>query len=392
MKRFWLFWTMLVSLAGTIVSFIATRQYISVKILGRESNSFCNLSQTVNCDQVYATSHADLFGQPASLWGLLFFLWLVALSLMALRQEESSSSKTALFGTCFSFGGLIFCLYKAYVSFFVLEVVCLLCVATYILTFLGFVGWIGFLGFNWKPWNFVKQPSAWIKPLLFTLFFMGAGLAVGIPQVQKRIPKLDLQGLSVKELMQFHFSQSEYHFEIDERAPVWGNPSAKVTLVVFSDFQCPFCRRAAMHLQPMLYEFRDRIKLVFYHYPLDPSCNDQVRMKGHDKACLSAFAARCAQEHGDFWGFHDDIFKNQEDLSLERFTELAVKRGWPKQYMQHCIDDPVTADIVKAQITAANKIYITGTPTLLINNRRLTNWLHPGLLRAVIEEELKRSR
>lgn len=398
MKRIWLFFVFFSSLAGSIVSFFATKQYINVKNLGAESDSFCNISQTVNCDQVYATSYADFLGQPASLWGIAFFVWLALLSLVTLRQNEKNSQKTAEFGLILSFGGLLFCLYKAYISLFVLKTICILCVTTYIATFLGLLGWCFYLGIRFSNLGFLKMPTRWILHALLTAFFISAVVAGGSAYLKKKIPTPDLAGLSVKDLVQFHFQQSEYQLEESKLAPVWGNPNAKVTLVVFSDFECPFCRHAALHLKPLLYEFKNEIRFIFQSYPLDQSCNDNMTGALHQNACMAALAAHCAQKQGIFWAFHDAVFKNQaifhegKEKVMAFFVQFGEKEGgWTKEVLSQCMDNPETMKILKSDIANANKSYITGTPTLLLNNRRLKNWVHPEVFRAILKEEIKRS-
>src|SRR5438093_1453862 len=92
---------------------------------------------------------------------------------------------------------------------------------------------------------------------------------------------------------------------------VKGPEDAAITIVEFSDFQCPHCAEAFPELRKLL-RSRSDVRLVFRHYPLDSSCNTSLPVPLHPNACLAAIAAECAGDQGRFWEYHDVLFENHE--------------------------------------------------------------------------------
>ncbi|MBI4125228.1 MAG: thioredoxin domain-containing protein [Deltaproteobacteria bacterium] len=382
MKRI-LLWTIVVfSLIGIAGAALATRQYFQILESGFEEKSFCNISAFVNCDAAYASTHARFLGIPVSALGLVFYLGTALLALSILFKEKAVREVTTL-GWLMSLTGFAMTLYKAYVSFFVLEVLCLICAAMYAVNIVLLLAWSLLVKKNFS----FRGPFQALGVAALLVF----GLAwLGTDQYQNAVLKERKVPATPEEILQFHYRQSEYLFEADPANPVWGNPNAKVTLVDFSDLQCPFCKKAAFHLKPVLIEFKDRVRLFYYHYPLDKSCNENVQFAGHDQACLAAQAAVCAERRGDFWGYHDDLFRNQKQLGEKLFVQLAGTRGWNEQEFSECLNAPETIAQVKKDIEAATQIHVTSTPTILLNNRQVKYWTDPDILRALVKEEIKR--
>lgn len=388
MKRGWLWAVVIFSLAGVVGSLLATHQYFQIAKSGFEEKSFCAINEFINCDVAYASSYAKLFGIPVSWLGFVFYLWMLALTFWILFKK-TAEQELASFAWLLSLGGIGMSIYKATVAFFVLKVLCLICASMYIVNIALFLSWHAFLKIGVLNWVNLSLKPKFISLVVSTVavFAIGWGAMAAYHSHVLKDSQLDVP---LDEIVLFHFRQSQYQFEVDPKIPVWGNPNAKVTVVEFSDFQCPYCRHAAFHLKPVLSEFKDKVRFYFYHFPLDQSCNDNIKTPMHDKACLAAEAAICAGKMGDFWNFHDDIFRDQKNLSPEMLLNLAKKRGWDEEKFKTCMEAPDTLATIKENIAAGNKIYITGTPTVLVGNRRVKYWTNPEVFRAIIEEEIKR--
>ncbi|OGQ04490.1 MAG: hypothetical protein A3F82_03895 [Deltaproteobacteria bacterium RIFCSPLOWO2_12_FULL_44_12] len=381
MKR-WLLWVIIIfSMIGMAGSFIATQQYFRIQQTGFEQKSFCDINEFINCDIAYASSHAQTFGIPTSWLGLIFYLWMGILAFWILRKPQEEES-IGSFAWLLSLGGFGMTIYKAYTAFFILKVLCLICLTMYLVNIALLLVCLRWASFKFNP--------KWLSLAGYTAFIFGIGW-IGIASYQSKAGKRQELPVPIDEIVSFHFRQSQYQFEVDAEAPVWGNPNAKVTVVEFSDFQCPYCKHAAFHLKPSLAEFKNKVKFYFYHYPLDQACNDHITQPMHDKACLAAQAAVCAGKMNDFWSYHDDIFRNQKNLSSEILINLAKQRGWDEKQFNECISSPETISLVKENVAAANKIYVTGTPTVLVNNRLVKYWSTPDVLKAIIKEEIKKS-
>lgn len=143
--------------------------------------------------------------------------------------------------------------------------------------------------------------------------------------------------------------------------PVLGPPSAPVTIVAFSDFQCPFSRDANLRLRKLVEKSTGAIRLVFRHFPL-PS---------HRWALDAARAGVCAHRQGKFWPFHDRLFESQRDLSPPGLTALVEASDIDPDQFTACMKDATTADRVRRDIEIARAAGVDGTPALFVNGDRL---------------------
>lgn len=186
-----------------------------------------------------------------------------------------------------------------------------------------------------------------------------------------------------------HFAQTPADVDYGNR-PVWGNPNAKVKIIEFSDFQCPFCKMAAENLKPALAEYKDDVALYFANYPLDQSCNPYMQRPLHLSSCNAAKAAVCfAKQGGDFWTYHDILFNNQKSLFLDKLTDYATSHGAKQEDFTSCLYSEETNNTVRADIEAGQKLSVAGTPSIFVNGRRLSGWSNFKFLREVIKQELK---
>lgn len=161
---------------------------------------------------------------------------------------------------------------------------------------------------------------------------------------------------------------------------VKGNPQAKVTIIEFSDFQCPFCGRAEPTLKQIFETYGDGVKLVYKNYPLP----------FHEYAQDAAIAALCAKDQGKFWEYHDTLFKNQESLKITDLKKYASDLGLKTQDFNTCLDSKKYKDQVQADLAEGNRAGVSGTPAFFINGRPLSGAQPFDSFKAVIDEELKK--
>ena len=163
-----------------------------------------------------------------------------------------------------------------------------------------------------------------------------------------------------------------------EGQPLRGAPMAPVTIVEFSDFECPYCGAAAPMLERTLREFEGRVKLVFKNYPLDQ----------HERAMPAARAVVAAGKQGKFWELHDLMFANQHALEDEDFERYAVQLGLDLPRFQADMASPDTQARIDADKAEGRRAHVEGTPTLYVNGRRFTE--PPTQLSNYLREELER--
>ncbi len=172
----------------------------------------------------------------------------------------------------------------------------------------------------------------------------------------------------------------EPRVDVDAVGPSKGPTTAPVTIVEFSDFQCPFCQRAANTVGKVLADYAGQVRLVYRQFPLE----------FHDKAFKAAEAGMCANEQGKFWEMHDHLFGDQKHLDVPSLKEAARSIGLDGDKFDKCLDSGQFADAVRKDMTAGQKAGVSGTPAFFINGRMISGAQPYESFREVVDQELKR--
>lgn len=160
-----------------------------------------------------------------------------------------------------------------------------------------------------------------------------------------------------------------------------GPDDAPVTMVVFSDFQCPACRLLATHLKALRTEFPEDLVIVHRHSPLSR----------HPFAVEAARASECAAQQGRFAAFHDALFVEQSSIGLAPWTRFAVNAGVPDvAAFEQCTAAGAPSPTLHGDTLAANELKVTGTPTVLINGFRFMGTPPLDTLRAFVAQAAAR--
>ena len=162
-------------------------------------------------------------------------------------------------------------------------------------------------------------------------------------------------------------------------APAFGPADAKVTIVEFSDFQCPFCSRAATAVHTLKQKYGDKVHFVFHQFPLS----------FHENAHVSAEASLFAAEHGKFWEFHDKLFENQKKLDRASIEGYAKDVGLDVAKLKKALDDKTYVAAVDAEMKLGEEVAVDGTPTMFLNGKRVNNPSDFDALSKEIDEALK---
>jgi protein-disulfide isomerase len=164
--------------------------------------------------------------------------------------------------------------------------------------------------------------------------------------------------------------------------PSRGAASAPITIIEFSDFQCPFCRAAEGSLKQVQQKYGDQIKLVYMDFPLG----------FHPHAMDAARAARCAADQDKFWPFHDAIFLDQKKLDPDNLKQTAAKIGLDSNKFNSCFSTAKHDAGIRKDMAEGDSLGVTGTPTFFINGRELVGAQPPAKFNEVIDEELARAK
>ena len=168
--------------------------------------------------------------------------------------------------------------------------------------------------------------------------------------------------------------------EVEAKGATRGPANAPVTIVEFSDFQCPYCGREYPVVERLMKEYDGKVRLVFRHFPLD----------FHPFAQKAAEAGACAQEQGKFWELHDKMFTNQAKLAVEDLKGYAKSLGMDAAKFDKCLDGGEKKTQVDDDLKAGAAAGVQGTPAFFINGLFVNGAQPYEQMKQTVDRELKR--
>ncbi len=176
------------------------------------------------------------------------------------------------------------------------------------------------------------------------------------------------------------YNMGPYRVEVAKGdAPAKGPDSAPVTIVEFSDFQCPYCSRVVPTMEQIKEKYGDKVQLSFRHFPL----------QFHENAQKASEASMCAADQGKFWEMHDLMFAEQQQLTVDNLKEKATRLGLAADAFNDCLDSDKFAEQVKADMQAGVLAGVSGTPAMFINGRFINGAQPYEAIAEIVDEELK---
>lgn len=169
--------------------------------------------------------------------------------------------------------------------------------------------------------------------------------------------------------------------QVESLGPGRGPASARVTVVEFADFQCPYCSKASETLKRVAAEFPADVRVVFKHFPL----------ANHPLAPKAAEASACADEQGKFWQYHDHLFANPRELDETALKAHAVTLGLDVKPFVDCLESGRMKSVVERDRKAGEAVGISGTPAFFVNGISLSGAQPEEAFRKAINRELGRT-
>ena len=320
--------------------------------VGFSGSGLCELNSFFSCDKVTSSGASNIFGIPISLFGILNGLLIFAGYIFTSKETESAISTYVLINGVLC--GVLFLF-----SLIILGGLCPFCTFYYLASILAL-------------FVFYKN-SSFGMPDIKSFFIVGAAFliasgamygfvqgkekeqsdlakkesAVGL-QMVKQYQALDNLGNPSKP-SPFTLAQSEGGFD-----------NAPIRLVIFSDFQCPACKMLSSVVDEIKEKYEGKVSIQYFFYPLDHNCNPEMKRPLHTLACQAAYLATCLPEK--FGPVHDDIFKNQDNLTQQWLEDYAKKEN-----VLECMKSQETKDKVVELINQSKPFNISSTPTMLLN-------------------------
>lgn len=164
-------------------------------------------------------------------------------------------------------------------------------------------------------------------------------------------------------------------------SPALGATDARITIIQFADFQCPYSRAAVLPLRTVLADYPNDVRLVFRHFPIASL---------HPMAERLAESSMCAHDQGKFWAFHDRVYLgDDQQFDDKEITGIAQSIGLNMDRFERCLISGQFKDAVKQDFADAVAAGSRGTPTWLVNGKKVEGYLSEATWRKVIEALLK---
>ena len=370
--------------------------YVHYALLTRPGySSFCDVSGTVSCTQAYLSEYGSVFGIPVALAGVLFFTVVLLAVGPGGRLTVRGRDNVPGYVFLMSVAGLAVVLYLAWASFFRLNAVCMLCVATYVAVIGLFI--VSGAATSFPLLTLPARAAGDLSRLLRSPAALVLTLAcsIGFVMLVSAFPR-EVQAVAEEEerayppltdgqrfqFLQWYDVQPRVDLPVDAQG-------AKVSIVKFNDFQCPACRETYLGYRGILrqYTASGQVRSVVKHFPLEPECNAAVPGGNHRAACEAAAAMVMAGEKGLGDEMEAWLFANQSTLTKESIVkgveQVAGITDFEARYAPALKQVREDADL-------GARLEVHSTPTYFINGRKIANLLPPPYLEAAIEHELKK--
>ncbi|MBF0362671.1 MAG: thioredoxin domain-containing protein [Oligoflexia bacterium] len=337
-----------------------------VNYSGAQFKSFCNINEFFNCDAVAASKYAHIFGIPVALFGVLGNLFLIIFIFWSRRKNEVIKRNLKNILSIVFFFYVLGSIYLASVSFFLLSSFCVVCMFFWTVCICSFI-YVCYI--NWAAIGSFKKGLMMVKGLITqiyqdkkSMFAIICGLIL-FCLFNVGISYSFFSGKCEKELVSENRCEN---FKVKEVEAYLGDDPSKITVYVYTDFQCPWCKRSHANVMDLAHKFEKQVKFVRRDFPLDMSCNKSVNAPIHPLACRASFYSKCAGKQGKYWQFHNEIYNNQEILSEETFINISKLLSIDLQKMEECLKSNEIAEALRREIEEGVKYKVEGTPVFRI--------------------------
>ena len=353
-----------------------------------ESACYTIADQGGGCETIAVSDYSKIWHIPLSALALGYyavqlFLWLWMILFAEYRK--------GLLQTSFLLSTLAlpitFCM--IFISFFIVKELCLLCSLLWIINVLLWLILTQILGYYNFPFQFkmntksfslnphanitqakITKSSLVISATLFAIIllinqlYMNKNTKENTSSINRIIP-------TYKKASSVFLPKEAYQGHVKGN----GGENAAITILNFSDFQCPHCRKAAINFKSFYLKNKKDIHFIYRHYPLDPSCNQSIKSSGSSLSCKIATATECAAQQGKFYEMHDKVFDMQKMMSTSKLKEIAADLNLNMTEYESCLEDPKIQEKIQRDINFGNLANIKGTPTFIINGKKISRIL-----------------
>ena len=383
MKRSALVVVVVLGFLGAADAVMLTINKVQDQVAGHSQSAVCQIVSAQGCQIAFDSAFADVGPIPLSLLAAVTYLMVIVLAFLMWRGLAVQFAGAALL--LISVGAVVYSIVLAGYSWSQSSW-CLYCIGLYVVNvaLLVTTTWIfgqGLLkGVSKAVVTIVKaRRQTGIAAVMFfvALFSSYGAYSAALSQATKGYEEL------ASKLIDRALKAKRFPMPIDG-APSLGPADAKHTILKFSDFQCPHCKRLWKALEQLHERHPQDVRIVFRHYPLSNKCNPLLSVDAHSQACAAASAAVCAHQQGRFFELAGKMFENQGSLDADDLEDYAESVGIGLDAFKTCMANENTAKTVRKDVLIAASLGVEGTPTSLVNGLRFVGGLPFSLWKMVL--------
>jgi len=363
--------------------------------------SFCDVSETISCTQVYMSRFSTIRGMPVAVFGALSFVAAALLSMTGIVARQSVRENVPGYLFVLSTLSLAVVLYLGYASFVLLKAICLLCLTTYAAVIGLFLisGAATSFPMTTLPRRAARDVRVVISsPLALTLavlFFAGAATTLAFFPREGVSASGDPAAAAATSTApvptQDQRSEFERWYASQPRVPlIISADGAKVLVVKFNDFQCPACGQSYLQYKPIFAKYEAErpgaVRLVLKDYPLNRDCNDGLGQTIHPAACDAAVAVRLAQAHNRTEAMEEWLYTHQPAMTPPSVRQAARDIGQIGDFDERYA---TTLGMIKGDVALGRQLGVKSTPTFFINGVKVEGALPPQYFDQAIAYELQ---
>ena len=375
---------------GLILSIDLVYIYIKTNFIADAPKSFCSINSFIDCDGAAQTPKAFFSGVPLAIWGVILYCLFLFLNFVDKIREKinfpllnvfkNPSSYIATIGLI----SFIISVSLACVSIFQIQKICILCFATYFINlFIALVA-VKKDFFITDVKNTVLDFISGAKQYTTLFLFVLIALFLTLGYFQRSLilaPNLKM----MKSIEQFSKLKTNiYAIE----GNTLGNPDGDVSIYVYGDFMCPFCRVMNIMLHKLVIDDKN-VAVYHVNFPLDSACNPSVVRKIHPGGCILSKYALAAQNQGNYWGMVSLIYNNLPK-DEKRLLKLSETIGLDSDKLYIDAHSKQIDEVLENQVYRGLGYKIMGTPTIIIDNIPHSEIMPYYRLKELVKQSRKR--
>jgi protein-disulfide isomerase/uncharacterized membrane protein len=376
------------------------------------SSLFCGGGPINPCTELSRSGHAELLGMPVAAFGLMFYLAVLFIILIAdYAEERYHDYALAVLMPVVAISLLAdIALGIVLIS---LKLACALCISSYgvnILMAATLAAWYRTASTreNWSlpalykeiffPDNPASDRKAFYAAFVLFLFFLPYAVFSTTAILKHGSDTYRVARDQIQTELRNFYQQPVQKIDFPESGIIVGNRKAPVSITVFTDFLCSFCYKFNLVEEYLLSKYKDKINIAYYHYPLDKDCNPHITKTIYKNSCTASRAVAAASEAGIQEAYLRQHFLNYQDLhsrydqkrSLEVLGRLDKEelKGLDGRKFLELLHSAKIKRQLEAHIALANKLGVDGTPTIFIGGRKIDGYRPAEVLEAIVRHEL----